>query len=178
MLSKGCGYGLQRCGKGTLCGLSFERKRERRNSPKLYRSRENSQKLCHSRMRQQTHKKVCCGRTRTVSDTGAKLQQVAAKVGRAYSSSLGKRAGRFAEQQPTLGVRQKKHNVWSIAFQAYAPHQTKPKVSLIASVVLLGSTGAIQPGRCARPGLVKHQRSNKETWMRWTPGERSNPIEA
>jgi hypothetical protein len=59
-------------------------------------------------MRQQTHEKVCCGRTRTVSDTGAKLQQVAAKVGMAYSSSLGKSAGRFAEQQPTLGVRQKK----------------------------------------------------------------------
>jgi hypothetical protein len=29
MLSKGCGYGFQKMQKGTLCGLGFERKRER-----------------------------------------------------------------------------------------------------------------------------------------------------
>jgi hypothetical protein len=39
MLSEGCGYGFQKMRKGTLCGLSFGRKRERRHSLKLCRGR-------------------------------------------------------------------------------------------------------------------------------------------
>jgi hypothetical protein len=68
---------------------------------------EKGHRNCAAAMRQQTRKKVCCGKTRMVSDTGVKLQQVTVKVGRAYSSSLGKRAGLVAEQQSTFGVRQK-----------------------------------------------------------------------
>jgi hypothetical protein len=98
-------------------------------------------------------------------------------AGRTAAAWAKEQAGLRSNSQRLVSDK-KKHNVWSIAFQAYAPHQTKLKVSLIASVVLLGSTGAIQPGRCARLRLVKHQRSNKETWMRRTLGERSNPIEA
>jgi hypothetical protein len=115
------------------------------------------------------------GRCRTRARSCSRLRPRWA--GRTAAAWAKEQAGLRSNSQRLVSDK-KKHNVWSIAFQAYAPHQTKLKVSLIASVVLLGSTGAIQPGRCARPGLVKHQRSNKETWMRWTPGERSNPIEA